>query len=71
MEKLIVWAKPNCVSGDKVCELLADNNVPFFRHDPEDGLLQSIGVTQLPHVWEGDHSIGGYSQVRQWIENHG
>ena len=71
-----IYGTLNCVYCDMAKKLLAiyDKEYAFIDVVENDDITAAFfnkfpNVNQVPQILEGDHHIGGYNELKQWL-NH-
>lgn len=70
---LTVYSKPNCPDCITVKKLLSESDQVFIEKDITQDQeafdqLMSLGLRQLPQVFEGDKLIGSLMSVKSYLD---
>jgi glutaredoxin 3 len=74
--KAIIWSKYHCPYCDQAKALLTQRNIPFEEKKIGDGytkeeLLEAIPTARtVPQIFLNDKLIGGFNELRQYIEQN-
>lgn len=72
--KAIIWSKNNCPFCDQAKKLLGLRGIAYEErnindgYDKEDLLAAVPGARTLPQIFLDDRHVGGYNELKQYLE---